>query len=408
MKDQEADCATRCAARNYFEKEFTRRTPNGGAIRREDSGRAWRFQERCLGPEPGALGFRNEVPEGPRRKQSARSSNEVKIQFAFELLQVAFLFGGLARLDELAELARVLSVKSFLQRDADRFALGKTYGHADPGGRLQQGPMPADDNHQREHDQQPAAAEEHARMLWLKILACQRVEFDCAPVPAARTLRAHDYREDFRNRGANSRYDGLRGCHRVDGTGEHDLSFAQRGSDALRRFSSRGREMEFLVRDRRDERRLDAWFAALVLDGLLRRKTVRAEGGEISPAEATRPRTDGTVLPSPRWHRDRFHRPLRAGDSPFHFHPGWHRANATAALLCGDVHRGDDMEHLPARTWNATAQPLEHRAEVFAPDRHCHRCAAGAGGRVVVLVAPKNGWRSQPIICSPYAAEPPR
>ena len=103
--------------------------------------------------------------EGSRREQAARSGDELKIHFDFELRQVLLLLGSLAGFHDFAELAGVLAVESFLQRDGDRFGLGETDGHAEPRGGLQREPMPADQNDQRTHGQPFASTPKHGRSL---------------------------------------------------------------------------------------------------------------------------------------------------------------------------------------------------------------------------------------------------
>jgi hypothetical protein len=113
----------------------------------------------------GALRLRSEVPEGSRRKQSARSGDKVEIDFGVELLEVLLFLGGFARLDELAQLAGMLAVKSLLERDGDGLGLGVSDSHAQPGRRLQQEPMSADQQDQREHGAPFAATPEHTGIM---------------------------------------------------------------------------------------------------------------------------------------------------------------------------------------------------------------------------------------------------
>ena len=105
------------------------------------------------------------MPDGSRREQPARSGDELKINFDFELLQVLLLLGGLSGLDDLAEFAGMLAVESFLQGDGDGLGLGKIDGHAQPRGGLQREPMPADQNDQRTYGQPFAATQKHGRRM---------------------------------------------------------------------------------------------------------------------------------------------------------------------------------------------------------------------------------------------------
>src|SRR5206468_4010099 len=69
-----------------------------------------------------------------------------EIQLRLELLLMVRLLDTLAH--KLAQLARMLSIESLLQRRTERFGLRELYCHTHPGDRLQQCPMPSSRQHQ--------------------------------------------------------------------------------------------------------------------------------------------------------------------------------------------------------------------------------------------------------------------
>jgi hypothetical protein len=84
-----------------------------------------------------------------------------QVQFGLRFLHLGLSLGLAAFINELAEAARMLAVKGFLQRGRQWFSPGESDRHANPGDGLEEEPVGASRQDGRKHHKTSSQAERH-------------------------------------------------------------------------------------------------------------------------------------------------------------------------------------------------------------------------------------------------------